>query len=55
LRGPQEKSIDWTRDNHVLLNELNYTMEMILSATDEVKEVLNRFKIIKINDKNWEV
>lgn len=55
LRGPREKSISWRKFEDSIMNELNYTMEMIISATPEAKRFLQRFSIFTLDGKNWEV
>lgn len=55
LKGPDEKSIDWSKTKQNIFNNLNYTLEMYISKTQKTNEFFERFKICKIQGKNWEV
>lgn len=55
LRGPNEKTISWRDFEASKMNKLNYTLEMLISATPEIKSLLKRFSILTIDGKNWEV
>ena len=55
LKGPDEKGIDWTKSKNFIFNNLNYTLEMYISKTTETNEFFQRFKIINIKGKSWEV
>ena len=55
LKGPEEKGIDWIKSGHNIFNDLNYTLEMYISKTSETNEFFDRFKIVEIQGKPWEV
>ena len=55
LKGPDEKGIDWTKTKHSIFNDLNYTLEMYISNTQETNEFFQRFKIVNIQGNHWEV
>lgn len=55
LKGPDEKGIDWTKSNHNIFNDLNYTLELYISKTKETNEFFQRFKIINLQGNSWEV
>ena len=55
LKGPEEKGIDWIKSGHNIFNDLNYTLEMYISKTPETNEFFDRFKIVEIQGKPWEV
>ena len=55
LKGPDEKSIDWSKTKQNIFNNLNYTLEMYISKTQKTNEFFQRFKICKVQGKNWEV
>lgn len=55
LKGPDEKSINWSKTKQNIFNDLNYTLEMYISKTQKTNEFFQRFKICKVLGKNWEV
>ena len=55
LKGPDEKSIDWSKTKQNIFNNLNYTLEVYISKTQKTNEFFQRFKICKVQGKNWEV
>ena len=55
LKGPDEKSINWSKTKQNIFNNLNYTLEMYISKTQKTNEFFQRFKICKVQGKNWEV
>lgn len=55
LKGPDEKSIDWTKTKHLIFNDLNYTLEIYISKTTETLEFFHRFKKCTIHGKPFEV
>ena len=55
LKGPDEKGIDWQKTKHFIFNELNYTVEIYISNTTETKQFFQRFKILKIKGRPFEV
>lgn len=55
LKGPDEKTINWSKTKQNIFNSLNYTLEMYISNTQITNEFFERFKICKIQGKNWEV
>ena len=55
LKGPDEKSINWSKTKQNIFNDLNYTLEMYISKTQKTNEFFQRFKICKVQGKNWEV
>ena len=55
LKGPDEKSISWQKTKHFIFNELNYTVEIYISNTEETKQLFQRFKNIKIKGRPFEV
>ena len=55
LKGPDEKGIDWSKTKQNIFNNLNYTLEMYISKTQKTNEFFERFKICKVQGKNWEV
>ena len=54
LKGPDEKSIDWQKSKHFIVNDLNYSIEIYISNTIETTQFFQRFKKIKIPFKNSE-
>lgn len=55
LKGPDEKSIEWQKTKHFIVNELNYSLEIYISNTTETKQFFQRFKKCKIKGRNFEV
>ena len=55
LKGPDEKTIDWQKSKHFILNDLNYTLEIYISNTTVTKQFFQRFKKCTIQGKPFEV
>ena len=55
LKGPEEQNINWQKTNHFILNDLNYTLEIYVSNTQETNQFFQRFKKCKIKGRNFEV
>ena len=55
VRGPVEKNIDWAEENGNYYNKLNYSLIMYITKDSNTEEFFNRFKVIKIKNKPWEV
>ena len=55
LKGPDEKGIEWQKTKNVIFNELNYTVEIYISNTQETNEFFHRFKKCTIKGKPFEV
>ena len=54
LKGPDEKGIDWLKSKNLIFNDLNYTLEMYISKTNETEEFFHRFTKLNIPFKNSE-
>lgn len=55
IKGPDEKTIDWTKTKHAIYNELNYTLEMYLPKDEETEGFFKRFAEITFKGKPWQV
>lgn len=55
LKGPDEKTIDWQKTKHAMINVPNYSLEMYISKNKETEEFFHRFTKITVKDKPWEV
>lgn len=54
VRGPIETTIRWNLKSNISWNNLNYSAVCYITA-DETTEKLQRFSIVKLNGKNYEV
>lgn len=52
LKGPDEKGISWQKSKHFFVNNLNYSVEMYISKTQEAKQLFQRFAKINLPIKN---
>lgn len=55
LRGPQETSLVWNQKHQIEINDLNSTILIYVTKTEETKEFFSRFQIIKFDGHNWRV
>jgi hypothetical protein len=55
LRGPEETALDWTSKHNIHVNNLNYTLAITIKKNEQTKAFFNRFKIVKIDNHNWQV
>lgn len=55
VKGPQEKTIDWSNAEGIYFNELNYTLEMMIAKTEITEAFFHRFSKLKFRKKTWEV
>ena len=55
LKGPSEKGIDWSKIKTVFINDLNYTLEIYITANQETNQFFQRFKKVIVKGKNFEV
>lgn len=55
VRGPVETTIQWFQKGGVEYNEPNYTLNVMVPATEENLEFFHRFTKVKVNEKTWEV
>ena len=55
VRGPVESTIDWQTKKGIYWNNLNYTLVLTITKTEETEEFFHRFTKIKFNGKPWEV
>lgn len=55
LRGPMETDIQWRTKHNISFNELNYSLLMYIPKNEQTMNFFERFKIIKFDNRNWEV
>lgn len=55
LRGPVEKTIDWSNAHDISFNNLNYTLMFYIKQNEDTLGFFKRFKKVKIKDTMWEV
>ena len=55
LRGPMETDIQWKAKHNISFNELNYSLLMYIPKNEQTMNFFERFKIIKFDNRNWEV
>lgn len=55
IKGNDSKTINWQKTRGFIFNELNYTLEIYVSNTEITKQLLQRFKKLKVYDRMWEV
>lgn len=55
LKGPDEQGIEWHKTKNFIFNNLNYTIEIYISNTQETNEFFHRFTKCKIKGKSFEV
>lgn len=55
LRGPMETDIQWKTKHNISFNELNYSLLMYIPKNEQTMNFFERFKIIKFDNRNWEV
>lgn len=55
LRGPVETAIIWRQKHHIEFNDLNLSILIYVTKTEENLEKFSRFKIIKFDGHNWRV
>lgn len=55
IKGPVEKTIDWKEEKHFYINEINYSMVMNIQNTPETNAFFERFALIELHGKRWEV
>lgn len=55
LRGPVEKTIDWSNAHDISFNNLNYTLMFYIKQNEDTLEFFKRFKKVKIKDTMWEI
>lgn len=55
LRGPMETDIQWKTKHNISFNELNYSLLMYIPKNEQTMSFFERFKIIKFDNRNWEV
>lgn len=55
VRGPVETTIDWEQKKGIVWNNLNYTLTLTITKTEETEAFFHRFSKIKFRGKTWEV
>lgn len=55
VRGPVEQSVLWTQKNGNYFNKLNYSLIMYITKDENTEDFFNRFKVIYLKGKPWEV
>lgn len=55
VKGPVEQSIDWQQKKDIVWNNLNYTLALTITKTEETDAFFHRFAKIKFRGKTWEV
>lgn len=55
LRGPVEKTINWSNSHDIYFNNLNYTLMFYIKQNEDTLDFFKRFKKVKIKDAMWEV
>ena len=55
VRGPQETTIDWQQKKGIVWNNLNYTLALTITLTEDTEAFFHRFAKIKFKGKTWEV
>lgn len=55
VRGPVETTIDWQTKKGIYWNDLNYSLVLTITKTEDTEAFFQRFAKIKFNGKPWEV
>jgi hypothetical protein len=55
VMGPSGKSINWIEESGIYVNELNSSLFVYVSQTEETLKYFTRFKKVMINGNPWEV
>lgn len=55
VRGPVETTIQWFQKGGIEYNEPNYTLQVMMPATEQNLEFFHRFAKVKVKGKTWEV
>lgn len=55
VRGPEEKSIDWSKMENAVYNNLNYKIVMSITKDEITSAFFKRLAEIKVNGRNWQV
>lgn len=55
VRGPVETKIPWNQKKGIVWNDINYTLNVLITKNKETLDFFHRFTKVKIADKTWEV
>lgn len=55
VRGPVETTIQWFQKGGIEYNEPNYTLSIMVPATEQNLEFFHRFAKVKVKGRTWEV
>lgn len=55
VRGPAETTIQWNQKKGITWNDINYSLVMYISKTEETLDYFHRFTKVKIDGNMWEV
>lgn len=55
FRSPEETTIPWNQKRGILWNTINYSSLIYVTKNKDTLDFFHRFKIIKIDGKNWRV
>lgn len=55
VKGPSEKSLSWDKASNSMFNKMNNSLVMMITADDVTIDYFNRFKVVYIQGKPWEV
>ena len=55
LRGPVETALVWKQKHQIEMNELNLSILLYVTKTEETEAFFSRFQIIKFDGHNWRV
>lgn len=55
IKGPSERSLSWTNAEGAYINQLNYTLEMVIPKNAETEKLCDRFVRVTIAGKPWQI
>lgn len=55
IKGPSEKALSWDKASNSMFNKMNNSLVMMITADEDTIDYFNRFKIVYIQGKPWEV
>ena len=55
IKGPSEKTLSWDKASNNMFNKMNNSLVMMVTANEDTIDYFNRFKVVYIQGKPWEV
>lgn len=55
IKGPSEKTLSWDKASNNMFNKMNNSLVMMITANEDTIDYFNRFKVVYIQGKPWEV